>query len=108
MKSTETKWIGPDDRLKVGTIGFLVSHTNTMRGSDVHELRDTPAYTNMSHRPRLDGWCGETNNVSTYGCGMAIVERVAKNGRALVRGLEGDDLRAALEEFGYPELMPED
>jgi len=32
------------------------------------------------------------------------VERVAKNGRAYVRELEGAELVAALDELGYPEL----
>ena len=36
---------------------------------------------------------------------MARVERLARNGRALVRKLDGDELAAALEELGYPELL---
>jgi hypothetical protein len=44
------------------------------------------------------------NNTSTTAEGMGIVEKVARNGRALVRPLDGPELMAALEELGYPEL----
>lgn len=101
-----TKWIGPDETMSVGDVGFLINFCNPIRGSDRYELRDIPAYTNQSHQPRLHGWCGSYNDLSTNACGMARVERVAKNGRALVRELEGDELAAALDELGYPELMP--
>lgn len=101
---TSTLWIGPDETLRVGDVGFMVRHANAMKGWVRIEIRDTPAHTNQSHQPRLSGWCGTTNDVATYADGMARVERVAKNGRALVRRLESDDLAAALEELGYPEL----
>ena len=75
-----------------------------MRSSTRYELRSTPAHTNQSHEPRLHGWCGTYNDLSTSARGMVRVERMAKNGRAYVRELEGDELAAALEELGYPEL----
>jgi hypothetical protein len=53
------------------------------------------------------GWCGSYNDLSTSGCGMARVVRVARNGRALVETLAGYDLAAALDELGYPELYPD-
>lgn len=101
---TDTQWIGPDETLSVGDVGFLVGFSNTVKGSTRYALRDTPAYTNQSHRPLLYGWCGTWNDLSTNACGMVRVERVAKNGRALVRQLEGAELTAALDDLGYPEL----
>lgn len=99
-----TMWIGPDDRLTVGDFGFLVHIENPVKRTEHYELRDTPPTTNQSYQPVLNGWCGSYNNTSTYGRGMWKVERMARNGRAFVRELEGDDLAAALEEFGYPDL----
>lgn len=100
-----TKWIGPDYSMKaIGDVGFLVDISNPFRGSARYELRDIPPHTNQSYEPRLHGWCGTWNDTATHGCGMARVERVAKNGRVLVRILEGDQLFAALEDLGYPEL----
>lgn len=101
-----TTWIGPDQNLTVGEIGFLIENNDENNASSRYYLRDTPAHTNQSHEPRLHGWCGSWNNVGTYGCGMVRVERVAKNGRAFVRELEGAELTAALDELGYPELAP--
>lgn len=75
-----------------GRVGFLV------------ELRSRPAHTNKSHEPRLHGWCGTTDDVSTNAHGMAVVTRVAKNGRALIRRLQDEELAAALEAHGYPDL----
>jgi hypothetical protein len=59
---------------------------------------------NVSREPKLYGWCGSYNNLSTTGCGMYKVKRVAKNQRCYIEQLEGDELTAALEELGYPEL----
>jgi hypothetical protein len=102
---TDTRWIGPDDTLSVGDVGFLINFSNVIRGSERYEVRDTPAYTNVSNEPRLHGWCGTYNDLSTHACGMVRVERIAKNGRAFVRELEGEDLATALDELGYPELL---
>lgn len=98
-----TQWIGPDENLSVGDVGFLINHSPEGKASRFF-IRDTPAHTNQSHEPRLYGWCGSYNNMSTSACGVVRVERVAKNARAFVRELEGDELAAALEELGYPEL----
>lgn len=99
-----TMWIGPDEQLSVGDKGFLINTSNPFKGTDNYFLRDTPAYTNQSHEPKLRGWCGSWNDTSTNGCGMWEVVRVAKNGRAFIRELEGWQLKESLEEFGYPEL----
>lgn len=104
MTTKTTRWIGPDPTLSVGDIGFLIENANESNGGSQFFLRDTPAHTNRSHEPRLRGWCGTWNNVSTEAHGMVRVERLARNGRALVIELTGDELTEALEELGYPEL----
>ena len=98
------KWIGPDESLNLGDIGFLIEFSNPRKNSERWELRDTPACENMSGAPRLDGWCGSTNDLSTNAHGMGKVVRVAKNGRCLIQPLDGDALDGALEELGYPDL----
>lgn len=100
-----TMWIGDESSAyKVGDKGFLVKTTNESQGWERIVLRDTPAKTNRRFKPTLYGWCGSYNDVSTYGEGVGVVERVAKNGRAFVRVLEGSERLAVLEEYGYPEL----
>jgi hypothetical protein len=42
--------------------------------------------------------------VGTYGRGVVRVERVARNNRAFVIELTGDELESALDRLGYPEL----
>jgi hypothetical protein len=101
-----SQWIGPDDSLTVGQIGFLVEKHHAVKGWTRFELRDIPAHTNESREPQLDGWCGTDNGLATYARGMARVERVARNGRAYVVELDGGDLVAALAELGYPDLAP--
>src|SRR5262245_60415022 len=105
---SKTIWIGPTDDLRIGDRGFLVHTQHNLRGWSHRELLDIPPMTNQSHRYRLEGWCGTTNDVAVYGEGMAEVIKLARNGRALVRELEGEPLRQALEDFGFPELTPED
>ena len=99
-------WIGPDETLSAGDVGFLIAQTNVLRSSTRYELRGIPAHTNQSHEPRLHGWCGTYNDLSTGARGVVRVERTAKNGRAFVRELAGGELTAALDELGYPELTP--
>lgn len=101
------KWIGPDENLILGEVGFLVRLRQEIQGWERIILRDRPVYTHRSRQPLLEGWCGSLNDLSTYGEGMARVERIARNGRALVRSLDGDELVAALEELGFPELAPD-
>ena len=88
----------------VGDAGFLVCRTSE-HGVETYSLRRRPAHTNSSHEPRLDGWCGSWNNVSTDACGLARVARQAKNGRlCLAKVTPTPEL---LEELGYPELCDE-
>lgn len=104
-----SQWIGdPNDGFggsdyELGQVGFLVEVSPQGRASR-WELRSHPAHTNRSHEPRLHGWCGETNNVNVDAHGMARVTRIARNGRALVVPIVGQELTAALAECGYPEL----
>ena len=97
-----THWIGGHwtEEFVSGQSGFLVSVGGRL------ELRDRPAHTNSSHEPRLRGWCGSWNNVDTDALGLAVVTRVAKNGRAQVRTLQGEDEAKALEALGWPDLAP--
>ena len=101
---TKTMWIGPDDGVSVGDTGFLIETSNPITGMDNYRLSDLPAHTNQSNQPRLTGWCGTYNDVSTDAVGVWRVESAAKNGRLKIQRLEGDDLHAALDELGYPDL----
>lgn len=102
------RWIDGEYLLK-GDIGFLVELCHSNRGwSTSHSLQDRPCHTNVSHEPRLKGWCGSTNNVSYDAMGLAKVVRVAKNGRAQIVAVTGKEGAEWLEnEAGYPELIPE-
>ena len=101
-------WIGPVDSCNlpdVGSIHFLI-RISKAGGFTRYDLRDTPAYTNQSQEPTLDGWCGTYNDVATYGQGLAKVVRIAKNGRVLLTRVDpqSDEGQAYLEEMGYPDL----
>lgn len=100
----KTQWIGPDENLALDQVGFLIRFSNENNAGTRYVLRDTPASTNQSHEPRLHGWCGSYDNISTTAEGMVKVIRMARNGRALVQELEGEELANGLEELGYPEL----
>lgn len=99
---TATMWIGPDLTLEVGQTGFLIEHSHATQGWTRHNLTMLPAHTNVSHQPKLNGWCGTWNDVATRAHGVWVVERIARNGRAFIRELEGESLRAALDDLGYP------
>lgn len=106
MTSTsKSLWIGPDENLSVGDVGFLIERSHERERWTRYEIRHTPPYTNRSHEPKLFGWCGSYNGLSTSGVGLVRVMRVARNGRAFVEQLEGDDLATALDELGYPDLV---
>jgi hypothetical protein len=102
------KWIGPNENLAVGDVGFLIKQTNENQGWTRYDLRITPAHTNRSRQPKLYGWCGSYNNLSTTAEGMAKVIRVAKNHRVLIEEIDGQEVESALEELGYPELYAEE
>jgi len=100
-------WIDVDYETTVGTIGYLVETLDTSRGGPHRlSLRDRPLRTNVSHEPRLYGWCGETDNKSRTAAGVAKVVRMNRLGdRAQIVSLTGENLRAFLEQDGYPELI---
>lgn len=98
-------WIDADHyETAPGMVGFLVEILNTSNGGTRWSLQGRPLHTNQSRRPRLNGWCGETDNRSRYARGMARVVRVTPNDRALLVRLRGAELRAALQASGWPEL----
>lgn len=96
-----------DGAAAVGMVGFLIAVKDTSNGGEKLSLRSNPARGNRSGDPILYGWAGETNNRSVYGMGLAKIDRIAHTGRVHVTQIGGDDLRTALEEHGYPDLMPE-
>lgn len=102
--TTKTLWIGPDDSLAVGDSGFLIERHHTLKGWRRYSLDPLPAHTNQSRQPRLYGWCGTTDDVAVHAHGMARVVRIAPNGRALLKALDADELAAALQAAGFPEL----
>lgn len=100
-----TQWIGDEiSSFNVGDVGFLIRKYHATKGWEKFELRDHPGKTNMSLEIKLDGWLGSTNDISATALGVWKVVRVAKNGRAQVARLEGNDEAAALEELGYPDI----
>lgn len=95
-----------DDMAEPGHVGFLVEEIH--RGVSSWRLREAPLRTNMSHEPRLRGWCGETNNVSRVAHGVARVTEVLPIGRLRVVPVQAGDLAEALDALGFPELLPVD
>lgn len=102
------KWIDEQEGYNVGDAGFLVRNSHETDGWDRYHLRDMPAHTNVSRVPRLVGWCGSYNNISTSACGVWKVVRVAKNGRMLITETDADETATFLEEMGYPDLTEDD
>jgi hypothetical protein len=101
----ETYWIGNEgETFTIGQKGFLVEISNAVKGTCYIHMRNRPACDGVTGAPILDGHCGTHGDTSTYGLGMCVVQRIAKNGRAFVRELLGSELDAALEESGYPDL----
>lgn len=91
-----------------GEPGFLVQSSRD-GGACVWRLTDRPLHTNQSHEPKLGSadehvWCGTTDNVARYACGLALVTKTHANGRARIEAIEPKHVPAALEWLGYPEL----
>lgn len=102
------KWIDCDSySTKIGAIGYLVETLNTNNGATSFSLHDRPLRTNQSLQPRIDGWCGETDNRSRHARGVWRIARTNKAGdRAQIVRLDGAERDAFLESDGYPELIP--
>ena len=112
MTTSTLMWIGGHkaaiDGWNVGDAAFLVRTSNAIKGTERYELRDLPAYTNESRQPRLRGWCGSWNNVSTDGLGVWRVAKIAKNGRVqIAEVIDRGELATFLDQYGYPDLLGE-
>ena len=99
-------WIDNPSNLEKGDFGFLIQQTNTTTNDHRRLVRIAPARTNPSHDAKLTGWCNDTNHISTYAQGVVRIVRVAKNERAQVVMLQGEQMTDALQNLGYPELIP--
>lgn len=86
-------------------VGFLIE-TRPQGKAPRFEVHPHPGHTNQSHEPRLSGWLGETNNVSSFARGVVRCVGRSDNDRVSVEPLDGDSLRAALATLCYPELDP--
>jgi len=98
---------GYDEYAKVGDVGFLVEHSNVLhpRTPSAYHLTEHPAHTNMSHAPRLTGWCGTTNDIYIYAHGIGRVARTCRNGRVqYTRVTDPTEVARVLDSLGYPEL----
>lgn len=95
--------------MTTGDVGYLVRTVdNNNRGSESYALRERPLRTNRSNEPRLEGWCGETDNRSRHAVGVWKVVQVNKAGdRARISRLVGEDLVVFLRGDGHPNLVPE-
>jgi hypothetical protein len=94
----------------VGAVLFLVESIDTNRGTSRRSLRGTPLRTNLSHEPRLQGWCGETDNISRHAHGMVVVTKIVDGhgdgyDRACCRRASDAEMTAACEAAGYPDLV---
>jgi hypothetical protein len=83
-------------------VGFLLEAIR--EGVSHFSVADRPGYTNQSHKPLLDGWLGETNNVSRFARGLVRCTGRSPNDRVAIEPLTGDDVAAALDSLCYPEL----
>ena len=107
-----SKWIDIDyseTLSNVGGIGYLAKTFNTSNARERFSLRERPCGKNRSGEKTLDGWCGETNNVSLTACGVWQIARVnSARDRAQIVQLTGAKLAQFLERDGYPELIQSD
>jgi hypothetical protein len=102
------RWIDGED-LSAGDIGFLVESVHVLHQTSRYGLYDRPCHTNLSHAPKLTGWCGSTNDISRYAKGLARVVRIAGNGRVQIAEIDGAEGAAWLRDVaGYPELVPDE
>jgi len=90
MKAKEGNfWYDP----KVGQLVYLSVVVNTSSGRSYIECKDSPYHTNMSSEFRLDGWVGETDNLSRHAIGAGIVSKINSEGYVLtVRKLRSGQL----------------
>ena len=102
-----TEWIDCDYAWDKGDVGYLYESHDLNTGNVRIGLREIPCHTNLSHEPRLYGWCGSWNNDSTTARGCARVVRVSNSRQRMqILRIDGDELVRFLEADGYPELIP--
>ena len=84
------------DEIKPGRY-FLALYSHHDHGGRIETYRVSirPFRTNRSHEVKLQGWCGETNNVNCDACGAVEIYR-DKAGRLRVRRA---DAMALLDEI---------
>lgn len=98
---------GPDFA-SPGDVAFVLEISPQQKAT-YYTARKSPGRTNLSNKPCLAGWLGETNNTSAHAIGVWEVIRVAASNQDRVearRLMEDGELMAALEKLGYPELIP--
>lgn len=69
--------------------------------ADKIEIRDTTATTNISHEPRIEGWCGTTNDWAVYAHGEFDTIEAA---RAAINEKFGDVREIDFSCYGYNPL----
>jgi hypothetical protein len=100
-------WIDANEH-EVGDVGFLIETQNLNRPQQEpqYHIQNNPGRKNLSGEASLDEWLGNTNNIYRAAHGIGKIVRVTKNGRALVAILNEAETERALEELGYPDLIP--
>ena len=90
-------WANNNDDVVVGDLVFLYERS-AQYGSGLY-ASTRPRRTNRSGQRMLNGWCGETNNVSISADGAGIVTRECQD-RVQVKRLHGEPLHVALANIG--------
>lgn len=99
------QWVDGDMGEKIGDVGYVVSVERD--GYSRWSLRDRPGHTNQSNEPRLEGWCGTTDNRALHAHGVGRIVAMNRRGdRLRVEYLEGRELAEFLVSDGYPRLVP--
>jgi hypothetical protein len=95
------------EEYKLGEVGFLVKFTPE-KGPERWRLFSRPAHTSQSHEPRLYGWCGNNNNITTDAIGLGRVVKLLDNGRVQFEEIDDpEEIQRHLDDLGYPELAVE-
>ena len=97
------KWVGDSrHKFKVGDLGFVLELTPA-NGAKRVELRDSPVRTAGSLIDVLFGVVSG-GRTEVEALGVAKVIKVTPNGRGQIQTLWNEDMEAALQELGYPDI----
>ena len=97
-------WIENEEGMETNDVGFIVDLCPQGR-EDVTVIRSRVPRKNMSAERCLQGWLGETNNVSAYARGVGRIVKTNEFGdRALVRVLKGPERAIAIGSLGHGDL----